>query len=299
MILLAICWPGSGWTQPAAIPDAIVVHVDDGDTIDVRVDGRTERVRYIGIDAPEIAHGGVGGMRGGLAAARLNRALLGDWRVRLEFDRERRDRYGRLLAYVWRGGAMINVEMVRRGYARALTIPPNVRYERWFSSAEAEARAAHRGLWGDGDLDDPPATMSPRRLPRSGPSRTIRPFPARHAAIAVTRPRSDGRQRWRAARATLRRRSPILGVVPDRGLRAAPRPLTSTRPTDGRPSGGTGLRPRQRRRSARGPEVQLAAEEAFRQDDDEQHEQESVDHVVPADGGGAERDAQRLGPARS
>src|SRR5262249_27610607 len=152
-----------GWTEPAATAEALVVHVDDGDTIDVWVEGRRERVRYIGIDAPEIAHDGVGGARGGEAAKRLNRALLGSRRLRLAFDPERRDRYGRLLAYVWLGGTMINVEIVRHGFARVLTIPPNVRYERWFTTAEAEARAASRGLWGDGELDDPSATISPGR----------------------------------------------------------------------------------------------------------------------------------------
>ncbi len=133
--------------------EATVEHVDDGDTIEVRVDGGRERVRYIGIDAPEIAHDGVGGARGGAAAAHLNRALVGGRRVRLELDRERRDRYGRLLAYVWEGPRMVNLEIVRRGYARVLTIPPNVRYERWFARAQAEAQAAQRGLWGDGDPD--------------------------------------------------------------------------------------------------------------------------------------------------
>src|SRR5436190_5289182 len=91
-----------------------VVHVDDGDTIDVRIADRVERVRYIGIDAPEVAHdardgrGARRGDRGGAAAAGLNRALVAGTVVRLELDVERRDRYGRLLAYVWAGGGMVN-----------------------------------------------------------------------------------------------------------------------------------------------------------------------------------------------
>jgi micrococcal nuclease len=154
LALLATSVPASAWTEPASTREATVVHVDDGDTIDVRVDGHRERVRYIGIDAPEVAHAGVGGARGGEAAARLNQGLVGGGRhVRLEFDQQRRDRHGRLLAYVWRGDMMINLEMVRRGHARVLTIPPNVRYERWFASAQAEARAARRGLWGDREPD--------------------------------------------------------------------------------------------------------------------------------------------------
>ena len=166
MILLAIPVPTAGWTAPAPRLDATVLHVDDGDTIEVRIDGRVERVRYIGIDAPEVAHEGVGGARGGEAAARLNRALLRERHVRLEFDRETRDRYGRLLAYVWAGGVMVNLEMAHRGYARALTIPPNVRYARRFTSAEAVARMAQLGLWGEGGLDEP--AIAPFRRQPSG-----------------------------------------------------------------------------------------------------------------------------------
>lgn len=137
------------WTTaaPARVTHAMVVHVDDGDTIEIRIRGRQERVRYIGIDAPEIAHRGEGDQRGGDVATAVNRGLVSGRRVGLEFDFEQRDRYGRLLAYVWRGNAMVNLEMVRRGYARAIAIPPNLRYERWFRAAETEARAARRGLW--------------------------------------------------------------------------------------------------------------------------------------------------------
>jgi micrococcal nuclease len=198
MVLVAAA-PTFAWTTV----EATVVHVDDGDTIDVWIDGRRERVRYIGIDAPEIAHDGVGGERGGEAATRLNQALLRGRRVRLEFDRERRDRYGRLLAYVWVGNVMINVELVRRGYARVLTIPPNVRHERWFARAEAEAQAGHRGLWREGDLDDPAIAPSRRVLPRSGDSRALRPFFPHRAGISMIgsarRPRSRGSSRSKIA----------------------------------------------------------------------------------------------------
>jgi len=221
--LVAISGPASGWTEPAAFPEATVVHVDDGDTIDVWTDGHRERVRYIGIDAPELAHDGLAAARGGEAATRLNRALLAGRRVRLEFDLERRDRYGRLLAYVWLGGTLINAEMVRRGYARVLTIPPNVRYQRWFEAAEAEAREARRGLWGDDEQDGPPATRFPRRLPRSGTDlmrRSALPLPGRERVEVRVRkdtafplsPRARGgiegpvrRGRLRAGRARLAR----------------------------------------------------------------------------------------------
>lgn len=169
-VLFAIAVPMPVLAALTPMREVTVVHVDDGDTIDVRLDDRIERVRYIGVDAPEIPHDGIGGARGGEAATRLNEALVGGRRVGLQLDREERDRYGRLLAYVWVGNTMINLEMVRRGYARVLTIPPNVRYQRWFLSAEAEARAAHRGLWSSGDLDDP-AIRLPVRWLRCPPSR--------------------------------------------------------------------------------------------------------------------------------
>jgi micrococcal nuclease len=139
--------------------DAEVVWVDDGDTVDVRIGDRVERVRYIGIDAPEVPHHGEGGAPGGLSAAEINRMLVANRRVTLELDVEPRDRYGRLLAYVWAGGVMANLEMVRRGYARALTIPPNLRHRRSFVAAERDARIARRGLWQSGILRHPP----PRR----------------------------------------------------------------------------------------------------------------------------------------
>ena len=160
--LLATSPATAAWTHPSPPLDAIVLHVDDGDTIDVRVDGRIERVRYIGIDAPEVAHEGADGAPGGEAAARVNRSLLRGGRITLELDQEKRDRYGRLLAYVWTGGTMVNLEMVRLGYARALTIPPNVRYARRFARAEAAAKRAQLGLWGEGALrSSHPAAIRP------------------------------------------------------------------------------------------------------------------------------------------
>ena len=137
--------------------DAAVVWVDDGDTIDVRMGDRIERVRYIGIDAPEVPHDGRGGAPGGLNATEINRTLVANRRVTLELDVERRDRYGRLLAYVWVDGVMANLEMVRRGYARALTIPPNLRHRRSFVVAERTARIERRGLWQTGALRGRPA----------------------------------------------------------------------------------------------------------------------------------------------
>jgi micrococcal nuclease len=124
-----------------------VVRVVDGDTVHVLVGGRRERVRYIGVDTPE-----TWGRDEcfGRAATAFNRRLVGGERVRLRTDSERRDRYGRLLAYVHRAadGRFVNAELVRRGYARTLPIRPNVRHARRLAALERRARGARRGLWG-------------------------------------------------------------------------------------------------------------------------------------------------------
>ena len=167
--------------------EATVVWIDDGDTIDVRVGDRLERVRYIGIDAPEVPHHGEGGTPGGEAATVVNRALVAGKHVTLELDAEARDRYGRLLAYVWVDGAMANLAMVQRGYARTLTIPPNVRYARSFADAERDAREAGRGLWRDGAFGsgDVTSALSLSRLPRAH-RETARAAHHVHAALPVT-----------------------------------------------------------------------------------------------------------------
>jgi micrococcal nuclease len=125
----------------------IVVGVVDGDTIHVQRGVRVEKVRYIGIDAPEIHHPTRGEEPGGREAAAVNRRLLGGRHVRLELDVRSRDRYGRLLAYVWVGDLMVNAELVRLGYAQMMTVPPNVRHQALFLKLGREARAAGRGLW--------------------------------------------------------------------------------------------------------------------------------------------------------
>ena len=76
-----------------------------------------------------------------------NRRLVAGRRVRLETDVQARDRYGRLLAYVWVGDVMVNAELVRQGYAQVMTVPPNVRHQELFVKLQREAREAGRGLW--------------------------------------------------------------------------------------------------------------------------------------------------------
>jgi micrococcal nuclease len=132
-----------------------VVWVPDGDTIKVVYEGGEALVRYIGLDAPETRHSRRGEQPGGDEATRVNRSLVKGRSVTLEFDRGRRDNHGRLLAYVWVVGpdgrrVMVNAEMLARGYARAIRVPPNLQYARYFARLEDEARRAGRGLWSPG-----------------------------------------------------------------------------------------------------------------------------------------------------
>lgn len=136
--------------EPAGPGPAHVVHVTDGDTIVVRLaSGRRERVRYIGMDTPESVKPGTPVQCYAKAAARANRGLVAGRDVVLVPDAERRDRYGRLLAYVYRSEdkLFVNAELVRRGFAKPLTIPPNVAHERLFRRLAREARARGAGLW--------------------------------------------------------------------------------------------------------------------------------------------------------
>jgi micrococcal nuclease len=127
--------------------EGVVVRVVDGDTIYVQLADRVEKIRYIGVNTPEIHHPIKGEEPGGREAAAMNRRLVGGRHVRLELDVRSRDRYGRLLAYVWLGDTMVNAELVRRGYAQVMTVPPNVRYQDLFVKLQREARDAGRGLW--------------------------------------------------------------------------------------------------------------------------------------------------------
>lgn len=135
-------------TPSGSQPQVRVTRVVDGDTIAVRLDGRTEKVRYIGMDTPETVKPNSPVECFGKAASEENKRLVDGRKVTLQFDVERRDRYDRLLAYVrLADGTMVNETLLRRGYATTLTIPPNVRYASRFRKAQREAREAGRGLW--------------------------------------------------------------------------------------------------------------------------------------------------------
>ncbi|MCM8794841.1 MAG: thermonuclease family protein [Candidatus Omnitrophica bacterium] len=123
-----------------------VERVIDGDTA-VLTGG--ERVRYIGIDTPELHHPKKPVEYYAREAKEFNRQLVEGKKVRLEFDVDRRDKYKRLLAYVFlEDGTFVNAELLRQGYAQLLTVPPNVKYTDLFVQCQKEAREANRGLWG-------------------------------------------------------------------------------------------------------------------------------------------------------
>lgn len=143
--------PGGGApaaARAAAIQEGRVVHVVDGDTIDVLAGGRRVRVRYIGINAPESVDPRRPVECFGREAAAKNKELVDGKVVRLERDVSETDRYGRLLRYVYVGDLFVNAELVRLGYAQAVTYPPDVKYQELFLALEREAREAGRGLWG-------------------------------------------------------------------------------------------------------------------------------------------------------
>ncbi|MBW1741332.1 MAG: thermonuclease family protein [Deltaproteobacteria bacterium] len=123
----------------------LVRWVDDGDTI-VLAEGT--RVRYIGINAPEVAHEDRPAERFGPEAKDFNRELVYKKKIRLEFDRERYDQYGRVLAYVFlQDGTFVNAELVKGGYAYYVFRRPNTKYDPLLLRLQREAMAKRAGMW--------------------------------------------------------------------------------------------------------------------------------------------------------
>ena len=133
---------------PSGTP-ARVVYVVDGDTIHVEIDGQEYKVRYIGIDAPETVKADTPVEWMGPEASAANKALVAGKMVYLEKDVSNVDKYGRLLRYVYLAdGTFVNGELVRQGYAQAITYPPDVKYQGRLRTLERQAREASLGLWG-------------------------------------------------------------------------------------------------------------------------------------------------------
>ncbi len=138
-IIFSLLVPLFGCGSP---PDtARVIEVIDGDTMII---AGGYRVRYIGIDAPEV-HPDLEAF--GIEAWQANRKLVEGKEVRLERDVSEKDKYGRLLRYVWVDDILVEAELVRQGLARAKAYPPDTKYQDYLEQMESEAREAGRGMW--------------------------------------------------------------------------------------------------------------------------------------------------------
>jgi len=129
--------------------EAEVTRVVDGDTAEMELeDAGEEDVRFIGVDTPESVAAGQPVECFGKKASRFTAGLIEGQRVVLRFGAERRDRYDRLLAYVYEGDRFVNAELVRLGYARTLEIAPNVDFAPKLARLQQAAANEGRGLWG-------------------------------------------------------------------------------------------------------------------------------------------------------
>ena len=139
LAIVLLLLPLYGCGSPPAT--ARVIQVIDGDTIIIE---GGYRVRYIGIDAPEI-HPQLEAF--GMEAWQANRRLVEGKEVRLERDVSETDKYGRLLRYVWVDDVLVEAELVRQGLARAKAYPPDTKYQGYLERMETEAKLASRGIW--------------------------------------------------------------------------------------------------------------------------------------------------------
>ena len=152
-VLTAACRPGSAPATASTgtfAANATVVRIVDGDTIDVKVGGHRERVRLIGIDTPETKKPNTPVQCFGPEATKFTTSLLPTGALlHLERDVVARDDYGRLLVYIYLAsdGTFVNLKIIRQGYARPLTIPPNVAHTGQFVEAARAAAADNIGLW--------------------------------------------------------------------------------------------------------------------------------------------------------
>lgn len=125
-----------------------VIRIVDGDTIVVDYNGSEEKVRLIGVDTPESVHPNESkNTEEGIETSNYTKERLNGKTVELELDVQERDKYGRILAYVYIDGEMYNKELLRLGYAKLATYPPNVKYVDEFTKIQKEARENKVGLW--------------------------------------------------------------------------------------------------------------------------------------------------------
>ncbi len=157
LLLIPVVFPSNGRNEAAAAPallQATVIAVNDGDTVIILLVGKQYRARLIGIDAPEMGQEPWGRM-----AREHLRKLLKEyrWRVSIENDIVRHDKYNRLLVYLWApDGQLLNERMLQDGYAVLFTIQPNSKYSDRFKEAQRIARENRKGIWGANGLKERP-----------------------------------------------------------------------------------------------------------------------------------------------
>ena len=143
----------SGCSNDSRDPSPIwgtVKHVVDGDTIDIAIGGNTERVRLIGVNTPETKHPTKGvECFGPEASAYTEKLLPVGTKLRIERDIEARDKYGRLLLYVYiaNSNVFVNLDLVLKGFARPMVFEPNTAHKTDFAQAATQAELRNVGLW--------------------------------------------------------------------------------------------------------------------------------------------------------
>ena len=146
-LLLSGCSNDSTITSPNSATVKLVV---DGDTIDIAIGGNTERVRFIGVNTPETKHPTKGvECFGPEASAYTEKLLPAGTKLRVERDIEARDKYGRLLLYVYiaNSNVFVNLDLVLKGYARPMVFEPNTAHRADFAQAATQAELHNVGLW--------------------------------------------------------------------------------------------------------------------------------------------------------
>lgn len=191
--LLVACAPAPAAPSPTPSPiitptptpslvEAQVARVIDGDTIEVLIDGTSYRVRYIGIDTPEMNDSRADVRALAEEATLANEMLVGRQVVLLEKDVSETDRYGRLLRYVYVDGVFVNAELVASGYAQVATYPPDVKYQGLFLELQRQAQEDGLGLW----VTAPTPTPTPTPIPTPIPTPTPSPTPTATPTPTVT-----------------------------------------------------------------------------------------------------------------
>jgi endonuclease YncB( thermonuclease family) len=133
----------------------LVTRIIDGDTIEVNIGGNIHKVRYIGIDTPELTDERAEFNALAQEATRYNRQLVEGKTIRLEKDVSEADKYGRLLRYVYIENTLVNAELVRKGLAWAKSYPPDTKYQDILAKAEAQAKEEKIGIWKENQLLSP------------------------------------------------------------------------------------------------------------------------------------------------